>query len=147
MGRLFTLDMRTGDERLRNFVKACPTPTVGDSKNARNSTATRQVLPPTGLHQGNTLVDYVTLFPTPMRRDARTFKGNAPPPNHQGGLNLPQSLGGTLNPTWVEWLMGWPLGWTALEPLGMDKFLTWCAQHGICSGNGNKVDNLENGGS
>ena len=20
--------------------------------------------------------------------------------------------GGTLNPTWVEWLMGWPLGWT-----------------------------------
>lgn len=23
---------------------------------------------------------------------------------------------GSLNPTWVEWLMGFPLGWTALEP-------------------------------
>jgi hypothetical protein len=23
---------------------------------------------------------------------------------------------GTLNPTWVEWLMGFPLGWTVLEP-------------------------------
>lgn len=22
-------------------------------------------------------------------------------------------VGGQLNPTWVEWLMGWPLGWTA----------------------------------
>ena len=29
--------------------------------------------------------------------------------------------GGKLNPTWVEWLMGWPLGWTDLKPLGMDK--------------------------
>jgi hypothetical protein len=22
------------------------------------------------------------------------------------------TAGGSLNPTWVEWLMGWPLGWT-----------------------------------
>ena len=29
--------------------------------------------------------------------------------------------GGQLNPTWVEWLMGWPLGWTDLKPLVMDK--------------------------
>ena len=29
--------------------------------------------------------------------------------------------GGKLNPTWVEWLMGWPLGWTDLKPLVMDK--------------------------
>lgn len=28
---------------------------------------------------------------------------------------------GTLNPLWVEWLMGWPIGWTALLPLGTDK--------------------------
>ena len=28
---------------------------------------------------------------------------------------------GTLNPTWVEWLMGWPIGWTDLKPLEMDK--------------------------
>jgi hypothetical protein len=29
--------------------------------------------------------------------------------------------GGKLNPTWVEWLMGWPLGWTSLKPLETDK--------------------------
>jgi hypothetical protein len=33
-----------------------------------------------------------------------------------------QENGGTLNPTWVEWLMGWPLEWTDLKPLEMDKF-------------------------
>jgi hypothetical protein len=23
--------------------------------------------------------------------------------------------GGQLNPEWVEWLMGWPIGWTELK--------------------------------
>jgi DNA (cytosine-5)-methyltransferase 1 len=40
--------------------------------------------------------------------------------------NLPEATaasvgGGKLNPTWVEWLMGWPLEWTDLKPLEMDK--------------------------
>jgi hypothetical protein len=39
--------------------------------------------------------------------------------------------GGQLTPTWVEWLMGWPLGWTDLEPLAMDKFQQWLEQHGL----------------
>ena len=38
--------------------------------------------------------------------------------------------GGTLNPTWVEWLMGWPLGWTDLKPLETDKFQQWLYLHG-----------------
>ena len=29
--------------------------------------------------------------------------------------------GGQLNPPWVEWLMGWPLGWTDLKRLETDK--------------------------
>ena len=28
---------------------------------------------------------------------------------------------GKPNPRWTEWLMGWPLGWTDLKPLEMDK--------------------------
>jgi hypothetical protein len=35
-----------------------------------------------------------------------------------------------LNPTWVEWLMGWPLEWTGLRPLEMDKFQQWLLSHG-----------------
>ena len=37
---------------------------------------------------------------------------------------------GLLNPDWIEWFMGWPMGWTELEPLEMDKFLEWQRQHG-----------------
>ena len=29
--------------------------------------------------------------------------------------NMSQGNGGQLNPTWVEWLMGFPLGWTDLN--------------------------------
>ena len=41
--------------------------------------------------------------------------------------------GGALNPDWVEWLMGWPIGWTDLKPLAMDKFLLWLHKHGAIS--------------
>lgn len=27
---------------------------------------------------------------------------------------------GQLNPDWVEWLMGWPIGWTKIEPIALD---------------------------
>jgi site-specific DNA-cytosine methylase len=39
--------------------------------------------------------------------------------------------GGSLNPTWVEWLMGWPLGWTDLKPLETDKSQRWPHSHGM----------------
>jgi len=42
----------------------------------------------------------------------------------------PTTVGGKLNPMWVEWLMGWPLGWTDLKPLEMDKYQQWQQQHG-----------------
>jgi len=38
---------------------------------------------------------------------------------------------GLLNPEWVEWLMGWPIGYTDLKPLAMDRFLRWLRLHGI----------------
>ena len=37
---------------------------------------------------------------------------------------------GSLNPPWVEWLMGWPIGWTDLKPLETDKFRKWLQLHG-----------------
>ena len=42
----------------------------------------------------------------------------------------PYSIGGKLNPTWVEWLMGWPLGWTDLSASATDKFQAWLHSHG-----------------
>ena len=63
-------------------------------------------------------------FPTPTARDWKdTGDLSKVPPN---GL-LPRvvwrrereresSMSGQLNPTWVEWLMGFPPGWTDLGP-------------------------------
>jgi hypothetical protein len=52
-----------------------------------------------------------------------------------GGDDLATAIaredGGPLNPAWVEWLMGWPIGWTDLAPLDVDKFQQWLEQHGI----------------
>jgi hypothetical protein len=51
----------------------------------------------------------------------------------RGRSNLGEVVGGPLNPDWTEWLMGWPIGWTDLRPLAMDKFREWQWQHGIFS--------------
>jgi DNA (cytosine-5)-methyltransferase 1 len=44
-------------------------------------------------------------------------------------FNVEYQETGRLNPTWVEWLMGWPLGWTDLKPLETDKCQEWQQQH------------------
>ncbi|MNJ30270.1 hypothetical protein D3C77_248670 [compost metagenome] len=46
-------------------------------------------------------------------------------------LSMPNALSNSVgdNPTWVEWLMGWPSGWTDLKPLEMAKFREWLQQH------------------
>lgn len=38
--------------------------------------------------------------------------------------------GGQLNPPWVEWLMGWPIGFTDLNALATDRFQQWYDSHG-----------------
>ena len=52
------------------------------------------------------------MWPTP-RVDARAVKA------------FTVEVGGQLNPTWVEWLMGLPIGWTDLEPLAMESYRLW----------------------
>ena len=42
------------------------------------------------------------------------------------------AIGGQLSPPWVEWLMGWPIGWTDLSALETDKFQQWRRSHGDC---------------
>ena len=35
-----------------------------------------------------------------------------------------------LHPEWVEWLMGWPLGWTDCNASATDRFRQWLDSHG-----------------
>ena len=59
-------------------------------------------------------------FATPT---ARMWKDNGKSPSElsRNSETLAVQAGGKLNPMWVEWLMGWPLGWTNLKPLEMGK--------------------------
>lgn len=80
------------------------------------------------------LRDMIHMFRTPNASDAdkwslqseaeRAEKGQQIRLNHQLGA------GGSLNPLWVEWLMGWPIGWTDLRPLATARFRRWCGSHG-----------------
>ena len=78
------------------------------------------------------------MWPTPCASDNRD-RGHVGMPAIQRRkekgkqIGLGQSVSdtsGALNPDWVEWLMGWPIGWTDLKPLEMDKFHLWLQQHG-----------------
>lgn len=73
------------------------------------------------------------LWPTPKCQNSRTAlrdrgKSNLGEVVHGGIETLPTKTA-RLNPNWVEWLMGWPIGWTDLKPLEMDKYRSWRQQH------------------
>lgn len=89
-----------------------PTPTVRDKGTIKNVTRGAHASP-----GGTPLAVAVTQFPTPASRDYRS--PNTKPYSERGGgkkgEQLPNAIGGQLNPTWVEWLMGFPLGWTDLK--------------------------------
>ena len=65
-------------------------------------------------------------WPTPCAQDA---KNSTLPPSQTERDTLPGALirygyptGGKLNPPWVEWLMGYPIGWTELKPWATQWF-------------------------
>jgi DNA (cytosine-5)-methyltransferase 1 len=82
-------------------------------------------------------------WPTPKVQDSRHAKMRhlKELDNHWksnlGEVVSAQVNGGSLNPTWVEWLMGWPLEWTDLKPLEMDKYPCALQPHGESLGANN----------
>lgn len=38
---------------------------------------------------------------------------------------------GRPDPINQEWMMGWPLGWTDIQPLGTDRFQSWLSAHSL----------------
>lgn len=91
--------------------KHWPTPRASDgAKGGPNQRGSKGDLP---------LPAAVMKFPTPCARDYRTGDQadsvRAQTRDHSPNLNDVVAPGGQLNPTWVEWLMGYPLEWTVLE--------------------------------
>jgi hypothetical protein len=88
------------------------TPTICGNYNRKGASKT----------SGDGLATQARMWPTPNAGDYKAGMSNAP--NRQQS-SLPRSVGiaegvssgrrGGLNPTWVEWLMGFPMGWTVLK--------------------------------
>lgn len=105
-------------KRLRSQVAArelIPTPTVNDAKNS--------TFPPSQRRR-DSLIGYLMregFVPTPRASDGAKMTGMST--RRRAGGRRPDSLpeltrsldsSGVLNPPWVEWLMGFPIGWTDL---------------------------------
>ena len=101
-----------------------PTPKAKDAEKRGNFDAT---------NKRNGLPAFAKNMPTPSATDWKTSSKDG---QRRGQLTDPAMgvipAGGRLNPTFVEWLMGWPIGSTAFTPLEMDRFREFMQQHGCC---------------
>ena len=110
----YTADGKKVQVDLAQAVKHWPTPTVCGNYNRKGASAT----------SGDGLATAVQMWRTPSasvvepKSTVVKLTGRKPSDPQVG---LADQVGGSLNPTWVEWLMGWPLGWTDLKPLATDK--------------------------
>ena len=116
-----------GDLRLSSAVHKFPTPRANDAEKRGNFDIT---------NPRNGLPAAVKMWPAPCASEARQGfqnrengkKGSQKSLSTviQGGPS--QVVGGSLNPNWVEWLMGWPIGWTSMEPLPKSTWNAWVSE-------------------
>jgi hypothetical protein len=108
-------------DKLAYAVVRWPTPNARDWKDSG---------PTQGNRQSPEIGTLVARFPTPTKDDARGVVSQGKPNQFQmlrrPAEHLGVSTGDKLNPAWVEWLMGWPVGWTDLAPLSSME--SWQAQ-------------------
>lgn len=118
---------------LDNHVKIWPTPT-----SVHNNPQVRGEGKTIGTKRGTTLAGAARKFPTPTARDSkggyntksltrkdgksRTLDGL---PNAVLDGKGTETVTGSLNPDWVEWLMGFPVGHTDLSSSETPSYLSW----------------------
>ena len=113
-----------------------PTPTVHGNYNK----------PGASKNSGTGLATAVKTWPTPTASAYKGWSKNHNRANTDDRIDYTvereahlAGQSGQLNPTWEEWLMAWPIGWTELKPLAMDKFHEWQLQHSPCSQKSNRA--------
>jgi hypothetical protein len=92
---------------LPTFTQLYPTPTVRGNDNRKGSS----------VNSGDGLATFVKqqMFPAPTVNGSQndsSLSRHTVNGRHSNPVNA--VVGGALNPAWVEWLMGFPLGWTEL---------------------------------
>lgn len=106
-----------------------PTPTAQDNNQVQGIGAAAK-----HPKRGTTLGGFVRMFPTATAGKGWSRNHNRAQSNDRLDYTIEREAHeygqiGRLNPEFCEWLMGWPIGWSALKPLAMDKFREWRQQH------------------
>lgn len=106
---------------VRRFPKRFPTPVADDAVERQAGKVNSREEPK--------LSAQVKRFPTPRTPSATGggtgLDGGAGARSMLTDAERGEFTGGSLNPTWVEWLMGWPLGWTSMEPMPQETWDAW----------------------
>ena len=107
----------TGDQGyFSSASKIWPTPRANEYKDTLQSVPPSRLKDP-GKCNLTQAIAMELMFATPCARDYRT--GQRKRYDNPGRANnLNDQIGWQLNPTWVEWLMGFPPGWTDLNASG-----------------------------
>lgn len=112
---------RKGELLLAGAVKTFPTPLVGGTGKSTHGQISGRFR--------DAMAEAFEKYPTPKGRD---WKGQSQRGIHAPGDALPnidrgdgKPIGGSLNPTWVEWLMGWPLTWTRMQAMEPTTWSAW----------------------
>ncbi|RYD23249.1 MAG: hypothetical protein EOP87_26630 [Verrucomicrobiaceae bacterium] len=113
---------------LFTIVKRLPTPMANDAEKRGDF---NQDDPRNGLPAA------IKRLRTPLASDADSWNlRTAEEAGRFVRLNNQLGAGGQQSPMWTEWFMGWPIGWTGLEPLATGSFPQWFRWHGISCGRG-----------
>jgi hypothetical protein len=94
-----------GGGNLLGAVRMMPTPRASDADRGGRDDLIQMVRGNSNPH-----------FRTPSSRDWKGMSAASWRSRTSGDTTptLPDQVGGQLNPPWVEWLMGFPIGWTDL---------------------------------
>jgi hypothetical protein len=95
---------------LDQYAKMFPTPSSRDGKDSPGMSQTG----PDGRNRLDQLARVIYATPTADDANNATRESGAFQSLTRQVVSS-EMIGGQLNPTWVEWLMGYPLGWTALK--------------------------------
>jgi hypothetical protein len=123
-----------GEPKLSAQVKMWPTPRASEAEKSSRTVAgaQREVARGKGADLSTVVrAMHVETFPTPAARDYKDFGPNVDYQKVAAKSKLagvvminqqdyPAQQSGSLNPDWVEWLMGVPTGWTDLGSWGTE---------------------------
>ena len=103
----------TLDRFVKKFPRRMPfaTPSASDSKGSSGGGMGRSLR--------TDIWEWKKMFPTPTAQDSKNDGGKSQHRRNSIALNTlvkdSENQSGQLSPTFVEWLMGFPIGWTELE--------------------------------